>query len=161
LSFDNYSFKAYLDIFLDNPDRMLYRANQFDAEMKLSNFNLIFNEELSREINENTFGIFAKNDQFSLKINSFDYNQEYINPAGETESTIITPFVDSELDANYTYSKEEFYLDNALLKVKPKTVEAETLFNFIQLIFDQQFEQDEDNYYLIKIHGGLGNLEFN
>jgi hypothetical protein len=161
LSFDNYSFNAHLDIFLDNPDEMLYRANQFDAEMMLSNFNLTFNEELSREINENTFGIFAKDDQFSLKVNSFNYNQEYINPAGKTESSLITPFVNSELDANYTYSKEEFYLDNALLKIKPKTVEAETLFNFIQLIFDQQFEQDEDNYYLIEIHGGLGNLEFN
>jgi hypothetical protein len=161
LSFDNYSFDAYIDISLENPEEMIYIANQFDAELNLNNFNLTFNEELSREINKNTFGIFAKDDQFSLKINSFNYDQEYVNPAGETESTLITPFVDSELEANYTYNKEEFYLDNALLKIKPKTIESETMFNFIQLIIDQQFEQDEDDYYLIRVHGELGNLEFN
>lgn len=161
LSFADYSFKAYLDIFLENTDQMLYRANQFDTEMELNNFNLTFNEELSKKINETTYGIFAKDNQFSLKIDTFDFEQEYTNPAGTTQSNLVTPFLNSELDANYSFSRENFYLDNALLKIKPRTVEAETLFNFIQLIFDEQFEEDKEGYYLIRMHGELGNLEFN
>ncbi|MFW6001058.1 MAG: hypothetical protein ACOCQE_01695 [Halanaerobium sp.] len=161
LSFDDYNFNAYIDISLENPEKMIYTANQFDTEVNLNNFNLTFNEEISREINKNTFGIFAKDDHFSLKINSFNYDQEHVNPAGETESTLITPFVDSELEANYTFNGEEFYLDDALLKIKPKTIESETMFNFVQLIIDQQFEKDEDDYFLIRVDGELGNLDFN
>ncbi len=162
MSFDNYSFKGYFDIFLPEPEENLqYAANQMDIEMDLQNFNLTFTDQLSREINRNTYGIFAAEENFSLKIDSFLYEQEYINPGGTTNSRLITPIFNALLDAEYTYTREEFYLASAELKVKPNTQQAEKLLNFIQLLADRQFSRDEDGYYVIEFYGNLGNLKIN
>jgi len=162
MSFDNYSFKGYFDIFLPEPEQSLqYSANQMDIEMDLQNFNLTFTDELSREINRNTYGIFAAEDNFSLKIDSFLYEQEYINPGGTTNSRLITPIFNAILDAEYTYTRDEFYLASAELRVKPNTQQAEKLLNFIQLLADRQFTKDEEGYYVIEFYGDIGNLKIN
>ncbi|ADQ14581.1 hypothetical protein [Halanaerobium hydrogeniformans] len=160
IKLDSLSFDGYFDLSLDEPEEMSYHANQLNLILELKDLKLLFSEELSQQINQNTFGILASDQLFSIEINLFNYLQDFTHPRGSTESNLESPFADAQLIADFNYSQETPYLTNGQLRFRPKKDSAQQLILFSQLIFNREFEEDEAGYYIIEAWGDFDDLQF-
>ncbi|MFN2339980.1 MAG: hypothetical protein ABR547_01745 [Halanaerobium sp.] len=158
-SFSNFNLLSNLEIYLDSTNTY-YHFQEFDLDLDLRDFKLKLAESLSKEVNQSSFGILAQDDEFNLKIDSLQYEQQYSNPEGEIDSELISNMIDAELKAEFNYSEEMPYLSNSLLKFKAKNPSVEQLLMFAQLLYGEQFNQDEQGYYYLESWGNIDQLNF-
>ncbi len=160
--FENLSFKQ-LD---SNGDLDLIRkeneitANSLNFNLNLLNFNLILSEDMSNQLNQNSFGILAQDNNFELTVDSLSYQQNYNFPNGESNSELKSSIVEAQLTAEYNLSKETPYLSNAKLTYKPKTEKAEQLNSFLQLVIGQRFKKNEEGYFTVEAWGDIDDLNY-
>jgi len=157
LSFKQLDFNGNLDLVLED---QYYSANQADFDLNLSDFKLLLSEELSLQLNQNTFGILAQDKQFELAVDSFSYEQQYNKPNGTSSADLKSSIVDGSLMAEINYSEEIPYLSNAKLRYKPKTQTAEQLNSFLQLILGRSFERDDEDYFVVEVWGSINDLNY-
>jgi len=158
-SFSNFKLLSDLEIYLDSTNTY-YQFQKFDLDLDLKEFNLKLAESLSKEVNQSTFGILAQEDEFSVKIDSLKYQQQYSNPQGKIDFELISNMIEAELKAEFNYSEEIPYLSNSLLKFKAKNSSVEQLLMFAQLLYGEQFNQDEEGYYYLESWGNIDDLNF-
>ena len=121
---------------------------------------MLLAEELSQDLNQNTFGILAADNNFEISINEFSYDQKYSYPNGSSSSSLKSSLIEAELEAEYNYSEETPYISNAILKYKLQNARAEQLNSFLQLVLGQSLKKDEAGYYKLEIWGDLDDLNF-
>lgn len=157
LNFKQFDFNGSLNL---AKEENRFQANELNFNLKLSQFKLLLAKELSQDLNQNTFGILAADNNFEISINEFSYNQEYSYPNGNSSSSLKSSLIEAELEAEYNYSEETPYISNAIFKYKPKNARAEQLNSFLQLVLGQSFKKDEAGYYKLEIWGDLDDLNF-
>lgn len=155
LRFKQFGFNGSFDLSNLN-DRV--RANQLDFNLKLTEFKLELAEILAQQLNQNSFGILAENNQFEILINSFSYQQQYSHPTGSSQSELDSSMLLADLTAEYNYSEDIPYISSAELKYKPQTAKAEQLNSFLQLVLNQQISRNETGFYSIKFWGPIDDL---
>ena len=160
--FENLSFKqldSNGDLDLIRKENEI-RANSLDFNLNLLNFNLILSEDMSKQLNENSFGILAQDNNFELTVDSFSYQQNYNFPNGESNSELKSSIVEAQLTSEYNLSNETPYLSNAKLTYKPKTEKAEQLNSFLQLVIGQRFKRNEEGYFTVEAWGDIDDLNY-
>ena len=157
MTFKQLDFNGYLDLVLEDQD---YSANQADFELNLSEFKLLLSEELSQQLNQNTFGILAQEEQFEFAVSSFSYEQEYKKPNGKSSADLKSSMLEGSLEAEVNYSEEVPYLSSAKLRYQPKTESAEQLNSFLQLILGQSFNRDDQGYFVVEVWGDITDLNY-
>ncbi len=157
LEFKQFSFNGSFDL-LKAEER--FKANQLDFNLNLKEFKLELTEIMAQELNRNSFGILAENDQFEILINDFNYQQDYSYPNGNSSSKLDSSMLQAEFKAEYNYSQEIPYISTAELKYKPQTVKAEQLNSFIQLALGEKITKDKAGYYQLKFWGPIDDLNF-
>lgn len=157
MSFKQFDFNGNLDLILEDE---YYSPNQANFELNLSDYKLLLSEELSQQLNQNTFGILAQGNQFEFAVDSFSYDQEYNKPNGKSSAALKSSIVDASLDAEISYSEEIPYLSSARLRYKPKNQTAEQLNSFMQLILGQSFDRDEQDYFVVEVWGYINDLNY-
>jgi hypothetical protein len=157
LEFKQFNFNGSFDL-SNKADR--FKANQLDLDLNLNAFKLTLTDIMAQELNRNSFGILAENNQFEILINDFNYQQDYSHPNGSSSSNLDSSMLKAELQAEYNYSKEIPYISSAELRYKPQTAKAEQLNYFLQLVLGEQINKDEAGFYQIKFWGGIDNLNF-
>lgn len=133
---------------------------ELDLSFNLNNFKLELAAELSRQLNRETFGILAADNNFSFAVDKLSYDQEYTYPNGKSESQLESSLLTAEMKADYNYSQKMPYLNSAELKYKSKNSKIEQLNLFIQLLLGQRFQQNEEGYYQINLWGPIDDLNF-
>jgi len=136
------------------------KANQLDFNLNLKEFKLILTEILAQELNRNSFGILAENNQFEILINDFNYQQDYSHPSGSSISNLDSSMLKAEFKAEYNYSKKIPYVSTAELRYKPQTTKVKQLNSFLQLALGEQINKDEAGYYQIEFWGPIDDLNF-
>jgi hypothetical protein len=157
LEFKQINFNGNFDL-LNEEERL--KANQLDFNLNLKEFKLVLTEILAQELNRNSFGILAENNQFEILINDFNYQQKYSYPNGSSNSELDSSMLKAEFKAEYNYSQEIPYISTAELRYKPQTAKAEQLNSFIQLALGEKITRDEDGYYQLKFWGEIDDLNF-
>jgi len=157
LEFKQINFNGNFDL-LNEEERL--KANQLDFNLDLKEFKLVLTEILAEELNRNSFGILAENNQFEILINEFNYQQEYSYPNGNSSSELDSSMLKAEFKAEYNYSQEIPYISTAELRYKPQTAKAEQLNSFLQLALGEKITKDEDGYYQLKFWGQIDDLNF-
>jgi hypothetical protein len=155
LEFKQFDFNGSFDLSREN-NRV--KANQLDFNLNLKEFKLVLAEMLARELNENSFGIMAENNQFDILIKNFYYQQKYSHPNGSSQSELNSSMLTAELNAEYNYSEEIPYISTAELRYKPQTPKAEQLNSFLQLVLGQKITKDDDGFYQLKFWGQIDDL---
>jgi len=148
------------DIFLEDRDYITYRPNSFDFTAELTGFYLTLTDEMREELKENTFGIFGSSEDFAFRIDSLLYEQDYNYPEGNTSSKLMSPLVEAELNAEYTYRGQEPHLNNGILKFKPLTDKASGIVNILEMLYGKKLTRDKDGYITIEVWGDMDNLQF-
>lgn len=159
LSFAELNLNSDFEMYLDSEKRN-YQLQKFDLNFDLNDFQLGLKENLSQEVNESSFGILAQNEQFQLKVDSLNYQQQFSHPKGKSELDLVSNLIDASLKAEFNYSEEIPYISSSLLRFKAKNQSVEQLLLFAQLLYGDSFEQDEDGYYQLESWGSLDNLNF-
>ncbi|CCU78532.1 hypothetical protein HSACCH_00685 [Halanaerobium saccharolyticum subsp. saccharolyticum DSM 6643] len=157
LEFKQINFNGNFDL-LNEEERL--KANQLDFNLNLKEFKLVLTEILAKELNKNSFGILAENNQFEILINEFNYQQEYSYPNGSSSSELDSSMLKAEFKAEYNYSQEIPYISTAELRYKPQTAKAEQLNSFLQLALGEKITKDEAGYYQLKFWGQIDDLNF-
>lgn len=157
LNFKQFDFNGSLDL---AKEENRFKANQLNFNLKLSQFKLLLAKKLSQDLNQNTFGILAADNNFEISINEFSYDQKYSYPNGSSSSSLKSSLIEAELEAEYNYSEETPYISNAILKYKLQNARAEQLNSFLQLVLGQSLKKDEAGYYKLEIWGDLDDLNF-
>lgn len=157
LKFNQLDFNGSLDLARKENE---IRANQLDFNLNLSKFKLILAEALSQQLNQNSFGILAAENNFELSIDKFSYQQDYNYPSGNSQSNLDSSLVMAELEAEYNYNQEIPYVSSGTVKYQPQTARAEQLNSFLQLVLGKRLNKDEQGYYELKFWGAVDDLNF-
>lgn len=157
LKFKQFNFNADLDISNRNNE---INVKKLDFNLDLKKLELELTKILAKKLNENSFGILAKNKNFGILINKFNYQQEYNYPNGTTSSKLDSSLLKANFNADYNLSQKVPYLNNAVFKYKPQSTKIEQLNSFLQLVLGEKIAQDEAGYYQLKFWGKLNNLKF-
>jgi hypothetical protein len=157
LKLNQLDFNGSLDFVREDDD---IQANQLDFNLNLSEFKLILAEALSQQLNQNSFGILAAENNFEILIDKFSYHQDYSYPNGSSQSSLDSSLVMAELEAEYNYNQELPYVSSGNLKYQPQTARAEQLNSFLQLVLGKRLNRDQDGYYELKFWGAVDDLNF-
>ncbi|MFW6229728.1 MAG: hypothetical protein ACOC4L_01960 [Halanaerobium sp.] len=159
LAFNELSLASDLEIYLDT-ESSSYQFQQFDLDFDLQEFELELAETLSQEVNESTFGILAQDNQFELIVDSLNYQQQFSHPQGKSDLNLTSNLIDARLNAEFNYNQQIPYISSSSLKIKPKNSSVEQLMLFAQMLYGEQFSQDEEGFYHLESWGDLDNLNF-
>lgn len=157
LNVNQFDFKGSLDLVKKEGD---IQANQLDFNLNLNNFELILAATLSQQLNKNTFGILAADNNFELLIDNFSYQQDYSYPSGNSQSSLDSSLVKAELEAEFNYREETPYISTGSLRYQPQTATAEQFNSFLQLVLNQRLNQDDQGYYELEFWGEVDDLNF-
>lgn len=157
LDFNQLDFKGSLDL-VKAKDEL--QVNQLDFNLNLTDFKLKLAEFLNQQLNQNSFGILAADNNFEILIDQFSYQQQFSFPNGNSSAKLDSSLVRAQLGAEYNYNQEIPYISNGLLKYKPQTARAEQLNSFLQLILSKRLEQDQEGFYQLKFWGAVDDLNF-
>lgn len=157
LEFSQFDFNGSFDLINQN-NRV--KANQLNFNLNLDEFKLVLTEIMAQQLNNNSFGILAENNQFEILINQFSYQQQYSHPNGSSQSELDSSMLLAELDAEYNYSEEIPYISSGELRYKPQTAKAEQLNSFLQLVLSERITRNEDGFYQLKFWGPIDSLNF-
>ena len=157
LSFDQFDFNGSLDLIRKEND---IQANQLDFNLNLSEFKLVLAEVLNQQLNQNSFGILAAENNFELSIDNFSYQQDYSYPNGNSQSNLDSSLIRAELEAEYNYSQQVPYISSGRIRYQPQTAKAEQLNSFLQLVLSKQLNRDQEGYYQLEFWGEITDLNF-
>ncbi|PXV67606.1 hypothetical protein C8C78_10741 [Halanaerobium congolense] len=155
LEFNQFDFNGSFD--LTNQNNRI-KVNQLDFNLNLNELKLVLAEIMAQQLNENSFGILAENNQFEILINKFSYQQQYSHPNGSSHSELDSSILLAELDTEYNYSEEIPYISSGELRYKPQTAKAEQLNSFLQLVLSERITRNEDGFYQLKFWGPIDSL---